>query len=254
MLAELAADQVFAVMLVFARTGAALMLLPGFGEPYVYARGRLALALLVALALAVPLMPVLPPVPGEPALLVALVAHEVVVGLFIGAAARALFAALHIAGQMIAMQSSLAAATFFDPNEGTQGSLPGNLLATLGIVLLFVTDGHHIMLQALAASYERLPLGEPAPLGELGEMLARFVAAAFATGLRIAAPIVVVGLLLYLAMGILNRLMPAFQVFFVILPLQILLAFAVLLIAVPGGMLAFLVLFEDGLATLALGG
>jgi flagellar biosynthesis protein FliR len=249
-----AGDEVFAVLLLFARTGSTLMLLPGFGEPYVLARFRLLLALLLSLALAGPLGPELPPMPGEPAVLARMIGGEVVLGLFIGAAARALFSALHIAGATIAYQSGLAAAAIFDPHEATQGTLPGNLLTTLALVLLFASDGHHLLLQALAASYEGVPAGAALPLDDMAELLARLVDQAFAVAIRIAAPLIALSILMYLGMGVLNRLMPAFQVFFIALPLQMLLAFAVVMLGLGTGLLVFFRFLGDAAGLLALGG
>ena len=251
--AELIADEVFRLFLVFCRVGAALVVLPGFGEPYVLHRVRQVLALVLSLLLGAALRPALPPAPAEPAGVAALVGREVLVGLFMGAAARAMLAALHTAGSMIAYQSGLAGAAVFDPAAATQGSLPGNLLTTTALVLLFVTDGHLMLLQALAASYVSLAPGTALPLGEMADLFARLVTAAFAVGLRVAAPVLLVSLLLYLGLGILNRLMPALQVFFVALPLQILLNLAVLMLTLAGGLLVFFAFFEDGLERL-LGG
>jgi len=253
-LASLVADEVFGLLLIFVRVGAALMLLPGFGEPFVLGRLRLLLALLFALGLAGPLGPTLPALPAEPLILARLVAGEALLGLVIGAAARALFAALHIAGTMIAFQSGLATAMVFDPSEATQGTLPGNLLTTTALVLLFVTDGHHLLLRALAASYQGVPAGTLPPVGDLAEMLVRLVGEAFATALRIAAPLLLVSMLMYLGMGVLNRLMPAFQVFFIALPLQMLLAFAILMLSLSAGLLVFFTFFEERVGALALGG
>ncbi|HET6519825.1 MAG TPA: flagellar biosynthetic protein FliR [Geminicoccaceae bacterium] len=257
-LPELVADEVFRVLLVFCRVGAALMLLPGFGEPYVPPRLRLLLALGLSLLLAAALGPggLLPAAPASPAALALLVGHEVLVGLFLGTAARTLLGALHVAGTAIAYQSSLAGASVFDPGAATQGTLPGNLLTTTALVLLFVTDGHHVLLQALAASYAvggGLEPGAGPPLGDMAELFGRLVADAFALGLRIAAPVVLVSLLLYLGLGVLNRLMPALQVFFIALPLQILLAFATLMLSLAGGLLAFFAFFGDGVARLVPG-
>lgn len=252
--AELVADEVFGVLLLFVRTGSALLLLPGFGEPYVLGRFRLLLGLLLALALAGPLGPGLPAMPAEPLALARLIGTEALLGTFLGGAARVLLAALHVAGTVIAYQSGLAAASMFDPNEATQGTLPGNFLTTTALVLLFLVDGHHLMLQALAASYAGLPAGAALPLGDMADLLARLLNEAFAIGVRIAAPLVLVSLLMYLGMGILNRLMPAFQVFFIALPLQILIAFAALMLSLGGGLLVFLTFFERGLAELAFGG
>ena len=249
MLAELIPGDLFAFLLVFVRAGSAIMIMPGFAEAYVSARLRLLLALAVSVVLAGPLAPGLPPLPAEPLGLAGLIAGELLIGLFLGTSARVVFAALHVAGTTIAFQSGLAAAAIFDPNEGTQGTLPGNFLITTALVLLFVTDGHHVLLQAIAASYARLPAGGPLPLGDMADLLTRLLGQSFALGVRIAAPLLLVSLLMYLGMGVLNRLMPTFQVFFIALPLQILVAFATIMLSFTTGLLAFFSLFEDTLGS-----
>ena len=248
----LADEEVFALLLVLARVGSAFVLLPGIGEPYVLGRLKLLLALGLSAVLAGPLGPVLPAMPAAPLALGALVAGEVLIGLFIGAAARFVFAALHIAGAAIAFQSGLAAAAIFDPNEATQGTIPGNFLTMTGLVLLFVTDAHHLLLQALAASYAGLPAGSVLPVGDVVALLTRLLGDAFGLGVRIAAPLIGVGLLLSLALGVLNRLMPSFQVFFVALPLQLLVALATIGLTFAGGLLVTFELLESGLAALPL--
>ena len=254
MIAEMVLSEVFGGLLIFARVGSAFMVMPGIGEPYVLGRCRLLLSLACSLLLAVPLAGDLPPPPAEALAGLRLVGGEIAIGLFLGLAARTLFAALHLAGSVIAFQSGLAAAAIFDPNEATQGTLPGNLLTTTGLVLLFVTDAHHLLLQALAGSYAGLPPSGALPLGDMAELLTRFLDQAFATALKIAAPLLLVSLLAYLVMGVLNRLMPAFQVLFVAMPLQILLTFATLAMSLAGGLLVFFVLFEGGVEALVFAG
>jgi flagellar biosynthetic protein FliR len=251
---ELVAEEAFRLLLVFVRIGSAMVIMPGFAEAYVTARVRLFLGLGLSIILVGPLAPSLPPLPDEPLALARLLAAEAVLGLFIGTIAKVLFAALHIAGTTIAFHSGLAAAAIFDPNEATQGTLPGNFLTTTALVLLFVTDAHHLLVQALAASYATLPAGQALPWGDMAELLARLVDQAFGLGLRLAAPIVLVSVLTYLAMGILNRLMPTFQVFFIALPLQVLAAFATLMLSFAAGLLAFFAFLENGLLGLAGGG
>jgi flagellar biosynthesis protein FliR len=247
LLSELVPGDLFAFLLIFVRAGSAIMIMPGFAEAYVSARVRLMLALGISVVLAGPLAPDLPSLPAEPLGLASLIGSELLTGLFLGTTARMAFAALHIAGTTLAFQSGLAAAAIFDPNEATQGTLPGNFLIRTALVLLFVTDGHHMLLQAIAASYARLPAGGPLPLGDMADFLTRLLSQAFALGIRIAAPLLLVSLLMYLGMGVLNRLMPAFQVFFIALPLQILVAFATLMLSFTTGLLAFFSLFQDTL-------
>ncbi len=254
MLADLVTTDLFALLLIFVRAGSALLVMPGFTEAYVAARIRLLLALAVSVVLAGPLAPSLPPLPAAPLELGRLIAGELLIGLFLGTIARVAFAALHVAGTTLAFQSGLAAAAIFDPNEATQGTLPGNFLTTTALVLLFVTDGHHMMLRALAASYASLPAGGALPLGDFADLLTRLIGRAFALGVRIAAPLLLVSLLMYLGMGVLNRLMPSFQVFFIALPLQILVAFATIMLSFATGLAAFFGLFAGAMGGVLPGG
>ncbi|MFP4126678.1 MAG: flagellar biosynthetic protein FliR [Alphaproteobacteria bacterium] len=223
-----------AILLVFARLGAALMILPVFGEGYVLARARL----VVALALAVLLTPVLrsslPPVDGFDARFAGLVVGEVVHGLFIGSFVRLGIMALHIAGTAFAMQMGFWAATFFNPMAGAQTPVTGNLLTAAGLMMLLVLDGHHAMLAGLVTSYEVLPPGAGPAAGDMAAGMARGSADAVVLGVQMAMPITVVAVLLYAVLGMMNRLVPSLQVLFVAMPLQILIGLAVLGLSIGG--------------------
>lgn len=249
----LPSHDVFALFLIFVRVGAALMLMPGFSEPYIFSRSRLLFALLLTFVLAGPVAPHLPELPQHVGQLTLLIGQEAFLGLFLGGATRIMFATLHIAGSTIAVQSGLATASVFDPTQSSQGTLPGNFLTTVAMVLLFVTDGHHMLLRGLVESYGHLRAGAALPMGDMAAFITRIVQKAFDIGIQIAAPLLLVGLLTNLAMGILNRLMPSFQVFFIALPLQLLLAFATLMLSFAAGLLIFFGFLEAEYSLLTLG-
>lgn len=253
MLDEFLTGGVFAFLLVFARLGAAFMLFPGFGEAYVGPRVRLFVALVIALAVVPVVEPRLPALPADFGQTTLLVLGEVLVGLFIGGAVRLLTAALHIAGQIMAMQTALAAAQFFDPSQGTASSLHGAFLTTLGVLLIFVTNLHHPMLWALVDSYALFAPGQALPYGDFAETASNMVADAFRIGFQLAAPIVVVTLLVHVATGLIARLIPQMQVFFIALPVQIGLGFVVMALVLSTVMLWYLDHFEAGLAPFLLG-
>lgn len=234
-LADLLVGQSFAVLLVFARLGAALLLLPAFGESYVHPRLRLWLGLFTSALVATALGGRFPGPPGDPAAFVLLVGGEVVVGLAIGAVLRLALAALHVAGSIVALQSGLAAAAFFDPSEATQGTVPGALLATAFLVTLVASDGHHLLLERVLAGYESLPAGRFPDPGDLLALAAELGNAALAVGLAIAAPVLLASFLANLALGVLARLVPALQVLFVALPVQLLLALSGMALSLGGG-------------------
>src|SRR3546814_226500 len=213
MLAQLLTSEAFSFLFVFVRVGAAFMMLPGIGDSYVLPRFRLLLALMVSTLIRPALMPELPPVPTSPLVLGTLVAGEAVVGFFLGLIGRFLLAALDIAGTIISFQVSLSNAFVFNPAMTTQGTLVGTFLTVLGIVLIFVTDLHHLMLMAVADSYRVFPPGAAPQIGDMADTLTQLIGRSFRIGLEISAPFIVVGLIFYLGLGLLNRLMPQMQIF-----------------------------------------
>jgi flagellar biosynthesis protein FliR len=106
--------------------------------------------------------------------------------------------------------------------------VPGSFLAAVALTLLFAADFHHLLLRAIAASYATFPVAAGVEPSAAGELLVQLGADAVATGPRIAAPMILAGLLVNLGLGALGRMVPAFPVFFLALPVQLLLALAVL--------------------------
>ncbi len=245
MLAEALTAEVFAFLVVFARLGSALMLLPPFGETFVFARARLALALAIS-ALVVPLAaPTLPSLPEAPIELAIILGGEIAVGLFIGGLARLLLSVLHTASILVAYQTGLGTATVFDPGQNQQGAIIGRFFTLLGLVLLFATDLHHALLAALIDSYRTLPPGSLPPADDFAGQAIDYISGAFVVAVQVAAPVLVLGLLFYLGLGLLGRLMPAIQVFFVALPLQIALGFWVVTASLSAMMLWYLEYFDE---------
>ncbi len=230
-MSELLSAELALLFLVFARVGAALMILPVFGEGYVLARARLAIALVLAVLLTPVLRPTLPPVAGIDAAYAGMLGGEVVHGLFIGSFVRLAVTALSIAGTTIAMQMGFAAANFFNPAEATQGSATGNLLTAAGLVTLVLIDGHHGLLLGLVASYEALPPGAGLAVGDMAQAMARASADAVGLGLQMAMPVTVASLVVYSVLGMMARLVPTLQVIFVAMPAQILIGLALLAVS-----------------------
>ena len=221
-----------AFLLVFARIGTMIMLMPGLGEVNIPTRIRLGIALALTLIL-LPLHRAAYQVNLEnlgplPVLLV----HEILVGLILGATARVTISALTVAGSVIAQQLGLGFVTAVDPTQGQQGIVVGNLLTILGITLLFATDLHHLVIAALTESYTIFKPGELIPSGDVASLATKTFALAFKVGVQLSAPFLVFGLVFNLGLGVLARLMPQMQVYFVGAPLSILLGFLILVVVI----------------------
>ncbi len=229
-----------AFMLVFARIGTMVMLLPGLGELTVSPRVRLTIALTLT-AVLMPLHRTAYQVDLRafgPVLM--MLGHELLVGCVLGLIARLTIAALQIAGAVVAQQVGLGFVTAVDPTQGQQGAIVGNFLAVLGITMIFATDLHHLLIAALNDSYVLFRPGEVPLVGDIAGVVTGTVASAFRIGVQLAAPFLVFGLLFNLGLGVLSRLMPQMQVFFVGMPLAILVGFLILFLVLGAMMSAFL--------------
>jgi flagellar biosynthetic protein FliR len=243
-LSQFLSQGVFAFLIVFVRVGAAVTIMPGIGDSFVPANIRLYIALGLSLVLAPFVAPYLPsPVPQTLPLLT-LIGMEFIVGVFYGTVARALIVALDTGGMIISNMSGLGNAQLFNPALATQGSLVGAFLSMTGVVMLFVTNMHHMLFYGILDTYQMFPVGQVPDTGGMADILSTAIASSFRVGLQIGAPFVVIGMVLYIAMGVMTRLMPQVQVFMLAVPLQILLAFFTLSLVFSAMMLYFLGQFQ----------
>ncbi len=250
-LADWLAGAAFAFLVVFARIGAVMTALPGFSAVFVSVRIRLILALALSLMLLPFLAGQLPALPASPAALALIIAPEIIVGVFLGLIPRLIVAALHMAGTFTALSVSLANALVQDPVADQQTSTIAGFFGTLGLVLIFVSDLHHLMLEAMVHSYAIFPVGLPLPFGDFADAMTRTLGQSMALGLQLAAPFVLVGFIYNFGLGLLGRLMPQLPVFFFGLPVQISLQLWALMLTLSGIMLVFLTRFGDLLAPFA---
>lgn len=216
-------DIALTFMLIFARIGTMLMLMPALGEGSISPRVRLSLALLLTLVF-FPLVTPLYTVDASAPLpwLLQFFALEFVIGFFIGLGARMITYALSVAGMIIANQMGLAFAMATDPTmDGQQGAVIGSFLSLLAITLIFATDLHYLTIAAMNDSFRLFPPGQGLPVGDMAEMATRMVADLFDIAMRVSAPFLVVGLVFYFGLGLLNKLMPQKQIFFIAMPVAI---------------------------------
>jgi flagellar biosynthetic protein FliR len=217
-------------MLVFSRVGAMIMLLPAVGDMGVPPRVRLSLALAISLAMAPTVAKLYTNIPDAPMAFGLLIAQEITCGVVIGAIARLIMSALQVAGYLIATQTGLAYAQTVDPTMGVQGAILGTFFSLLGTVMIFATNLHHLAIGAIEGSYRLLPPGGSFPTGDLAELAIRYTSGAFLMGLELAAPFVVFGFVVTASIGLLARLMPQLQVFFIAMPINILAGFLIMML------------------------
>ena len=234
-----------AFLLVFARIGTMLMLLPGLGEQNISSRIRLTMALILA-AVLLPLHRAAYHI--DTAALgpdIVMLVEEILVGAVLGLTARLTISALDVAGSVIAQQLGLGFVTAVDPTQGEQGALVGNFLTMLGLTLIFATNMHYLVIAALNDSYNVFTPGEVPSTGDVAALVTHTVAGAFRIGIQLSAPFLAFGLLFNIGLGVLSRLMPQMQVFFVALPLSIMIGLLIMILGL-GAMMGFFLDYVAG--------
>ena len=213
-------------------------------------RLRLLLALTLSILISPALASRMPELPREPLALAGLLIPEILVGLLLGFVARLALAAVHAGGSLIAMQSGLSAAAMFDPNEATQDTIPGASLRRrrspccsrpASITCCCGRSPRATRPSRSPHAIDPSAAGEPAAPPERRRA---------ATGARIAAPMILSGILVNLALGAMGRMVPSFPIFFLALPVQLLLALVVLELSLPAAMALFGEAFIHGVAWL----
>lgn len=212
-LADWARTELAQAFLVFLRVGAAMALLPAFGQTMVPARVRLGLALVFTAVVLPPVADRLPPV-GLDGIVGPVLATEVIIGLALGAALRLFVVALQIAGTIAAQSVSLAqifgATTGADPQPAI-----GSIMTISGIALAVMMDLHLKVTIYLVGSYDMLPPGVWPAAEDLVTWGTGQVGSAFALGFALAMPFMITSLVYNLTLGIINRAMPQLMVAFV---------------------------------------
>jgi flagellar biosynthesis protein FliR len=240
----------FGFVLVMARIGAAIVLLPGLGEPEPPPMLRLGLALGVTALLLPGIAPTIPVVPEASIQAGLMIAAEIITGLWLGWLARLLVLALPIAGQFVAYMLGVANVLQPDPELGGQATPIARLFAVAAPLAILVTGLYALPLAALAGSYRLIPPGSMLPAADTADTAVRAVATAFALAIRLASPFLLVAIVWHVAMGLLARLVPRLQIYFIAMPAQILGGIALIAVLATSLLTAWQMSVRSGFALL----
>ena len=200
---------------------------PLFSEKSVPRAVKVGLAVLLAIVIA-PTLGALPAVPLVSAPGLWILIQQILIGAAMGFSMKMVFAMVQSAGDYVGLQMGLSFASFFDPTSGGNTMVLARLLNVIAMLIFLAVDGHLVLIETLAESFQTLPIAD-APLAAGGWFL--LVAAGgqiFLGALILALPLIATLLTLNLAMGILNRASPQFSIFSVGFPITLLAGIAML--------------------------
>ena len=162
-----------------------------------------------------------------------LIAIEILIGIWYGALTRLVTLAMTMAGQLFALLLGLSHLLVPDPAIGGQNAITGRFFALMSVVLMLSSGLYALPLRAIAESYAVLPVGEGFPAGPGAEAMAAAVGQSFILALQLVAPFLLLSVVLNVAFGLLARIAPQVQIYFLVVPGQIVLGLLLLALLLP---------------------
>lgn len=239
MIEEALIPEIFDYILIMTRMAALVIMFPALGDQAIPGRIRASMGAAIALVAYFPLKDHMPDMPVTTWGIFWLIFKEFLIGMMLGTIVRFLLTAAHVAGTISSFMTGLAAAQSFDPNQGGQSAIVSAFVSVSAIVLIFVTNVHHMMIEGLINSYVKLPAGSALPIEDFASVAVEYVVKSFALGVQMASPFLLYGIIFNTCLGLISRLSPGFQVFFIGMPLNIYMGFLLFSI-LYGSMLMFL--------------
>lgn len=242
-----ATAQFTVILLTFARVGSIAMLMPGIGETYVSARIRLGIAFALSLMISITVGARIPELNGFGDVMFAMVS-EITAGLIIGTAMRMFLAAPQIAGQMSSQLTGVSNIFASGAQLMEASSILGAWFVVGALLFTFVSGLHYMMIDAIAISYNVIPLGGFPNMGDAANSIVKVFAGVFALGVQMAAPFILLSVIFNLGVGLINRMLASLPLYFVALPVSILGGMYVLAWAIGPVLAAFRAAFSTWLA------
>jgi flagellar biosynthetic protein FliR len=152
---------------------------------------------------------------------------ELIIGTLAGFAASLTFGTMQIIGELMGLGSGFGSSRIFNPAISESGSAFDQLFTIIAMMVFMVIDGHHVVILAISKMFEVIPINGPLPTGSM-EVLMRMTAQLILTGVQIALPVMAALTMADVGLGLVSRVAPRIQIYFLGLPLKVGLALAAL--------------------------
>lgn len=223
MTVDLPTAMVIPFFLLLARIGGLMVFAPFFGSGAVAPVIRVLMAMAFSVALFPLVQGILPRV-DEFSSLFFVLCGEMLIGLLLGFMGRLFLASLEMAGQIMGFQMGFAVIKVIDPQTQSESPVMSILQNLIGILIFLSINAHHWFVQAIVDSY-RIVGREVSITGSVQAHIIHTAGEMFVLGMKIAAPIVVVLLIVDILLGIVGRAAPQLHVLVVGLPAKSLMGF-----------------------------
>ncbi|RJG49034.1 flagellar biosynthetic protein FliR [Motilimonas pumila] len=210
--AEVAIEWLSIYLWALARIGAMLMVMTAIGAQTTPKRVRLLLTLAITF-MVVPVLPAPPPIELFSLAGFLVVLQQILIGTAIGTVSVFVMQTFVIAGQIIAMQTSLGFASMADPMNGQTSPVVGQFYLMLVTLLFLAFDGHLVMIAMIVESFTTLPISMEGISAMHYQKLAAWLGIMFTAALTMSMSSIVAMLLVNFSFGIMTRAAPQLNIF-----------------------------------------
>ena len=218
-------------LVLISRIGGIVAAFPMLGGRTVPHQIKIALVLMLGVALS-PLIR-LPPLSQDAFEMTAGLASELLIGLVIGLAVRLVFGALEVAGDLLGVQMGFGAVQLLDPMTAQQSSVISEYFRIIAMLVFLSLNAHMVVVGAIVSSYDAIPPFGARLSSALGEEVLQLSQHMFVVALQLAAPVLVVMILINVLLAMLGRAVAQINVFVLSFPITILSGLLVLGLALP---------------------
>ena len=216
--------------LLLVRPGMLIALAPALGGAHIPVPVKVGLTVLVSIGL----LPSVNVPANLPELTLAVViGREAIIGMSLGFALRALIAGAEFAGHLSGQQIGFSYGATIDPQSGVRNNMLATLYGSLATLGFLAINGHHMVLRALAQSYGALPIGGGSLDASVVSSVRDILALVFVVAVRLAAPIIIVLLVVEVIVGLISRASPAMNYMIIGYPVRLIVGLTLLAALVP---------------------
>lgn len=243
-------QNILIVMMMMCRSGGVFFLIPPMSDgnvrPIIRFVMTLALSILMYSQTSELIRPTVIAVADNSLSLILLIMIELCLGIALGTIVKIIFNTMQVTGLTIASQMGLSSASMMDPAQQSQNSMFGFFLSMLTTIAMLEGALHIQIICGVFESYNKIPIG--AFFNSYDTFISVFIGAIskmWSVGLQLSGPFILINIVIMIASGILAKLMPQLQVFFVMLPVQILIGMIIFLMILSGILFWFLEFFTN---------
>lgn len=238
-------DYILAAFLIFVRVSSMIMTAPFFSSAAFPAQVKIFFAIITSILLypVIPAQNVFIDTSSGALFIATVIILEVLVGVALGLVGQLIFAGLEMAGRLISLKIALGFASVVDTMTQQKSSVVSNLFSMLAVLVFLGIDGDKIYINALAQSFNVIPI-QQANIHLAGPYMLEIATYLFIIGVQITSPFIIVLFLLDLSLAIFARIMPQANIMFIALPLKLGVGFILMILIVPYLPVVFEIMFQ----------